>query len=124
LAILREEPQRRARLAQLVDYAQGLIKRQIGLPSARSQILPIIVGESGPTLRMAEKIQSQGFDVRAIRPPTVPEGSARLRISITLNVDESAIDGLADALEGALAMERALKSRHSMLENARPFPEL
>ena len=70
-----------------------------------SQILPVIVGESEPALRIAEKLQSTGFDVRAIRPPTVPSGTARLRISITLHVDERSIDGLVHAMGEAMHVD-------------------
>jgi 8-amino-7-oxononanoate synthase len=102
LRIIREEPQRRTRLMQLVDHAQGAITRQTSLPSDKSQILPVIIGESERALQIANQLQTAGFDVRAIRPPTVPQGTARLRISITLNADETAIDSLADALQHAL----------------------
>lgn len=102
LSILREEPERRVRLAALANYAREAIQERIGALTPQSQILPIIVGQSGPTLRVADKLQAAGFDVRAIRPPTVPEGKARLRISITLNSDETAIDGLVCALEYAM----------------------
>ncbi len=102
LRILREEPERQTRLADLAAYARQAIGRQLGLPTPRSQILPVIVGESEPALRIAEKLQSAGFDVRAIRPPTVPSGTALLRISITLHIDERLIDGLVYAMGEAM----------------------
>ncbi|HEV7610928.1 MAG TPA: 8-amino-7-oxononanoate synthase [Steroidobacteraceae bacterium] len=105
LAILREEPDRRSRLAALAQYAREAIRKRLDVSTPPSQILPVIIGDSEPTLRLAEKLQAVGFDVRAIRPPTVPRGTARLRISITLNVDETAIDGLVGALEQALRAE-------------------
>jgi 8-amino-7-oxononanoate synthase len=67
-----------------------------------SQILPVIVGDDRAALTLAAGLQRRGFDVRAIRPPTVPMGTARLRISITLNVDAQAVA----ALFAALAAER------------------
>src|SRR6185437_9119501 len=73
LRILRDEPQRRARLAALVEHARESISKRLGVPASRSQILPIIVGESEAAVRIAEAIQTAGFDVRAIRPPTVPD---------------------------------------------------
>ncbi|MDP9012704.1 MAG: 8-amino-7-oxononanoate synthase [Pseudomonadota bacterium] len=105
LAILREEPELRQRLSALVGYARAAITKRFGSPMPQSQILPIIIGESGPTLRIAEKLQAAGFDVRAIRPPTVPAGTARLRISITLHVDEAAIDALVRGLSEAMQSE-------------------
>jgi 8-amino-7-oxononanoate synthase len=105
LAILREEPERRARLAVLADYAREAIRKRLDLATPQSQILPVRIGESEPTVQIAEKLQAEGFDVRAIRPPTVRQGTARLRLSITLNIDEAAIDGLVGALERALHTE-------------------
>ncbi|MDA4630857.1 hypothetical protein NZA98_06975, partial [Escherichia coli] len=58
-------------------------------------------------LRIAERMRAEGFDIRAIRPPTVPEGTARLRIAITLNVDETAISRMLDCLKITLAEEAA-----------------
>lgn len=81
--------------------------RAAGLPGAfESQILPIIYGEDGPTMARAASLQAAGFDVRGIRPPTVPRGTARLRISITGNVSEADISALFEtiaAAEGAAA---------------------
>jgi 8-amino-7-oxononanoate synthase len=105
LRILKDEPGRRARLAALSDYAAKRLLAELGRSSPGSQIFPFIVGESGPALDIAAKLRAAGFDVRAIRPPTVPPGTARLRISITLNVDEAAIDALLGALKQAMIPE-------------------
>jgi 8-amino-7-oxononanoate synthase len=56
-------------------------------------------------MALAAGLQQRGFDVRGIRPPTVPEGTARLRISLTLNVSEADVMALFAAL--AEAWERA-----------------
>jgi 8-amino-7-oxononanoate synthase len=101
LAILKDEPQRRETLGSLVACA-GHQARGCGLPSSGSQILPVIIGDDREVMRVASTLQQRGFDVRGVRPPTVPKGSARLRISITLNVTEGDIARLFDALANAM----------------------
>jgi 8-amino-7-oxononanoate synthase len=87
----------RARLIQLVEQA-GARMRALGRMPSGSQIQPVIVGADTAATRLAAALQEKGFDIRAIRPPTVPEGTARLRIALTLNVNEAAIDALFAAL--------------------------
>ncbi|MDH6233315.1 8-amino-7-oxononanoate synthase [Mesorhizobium soli] len=105
LAILSEEPERRARLHALVDFANERFAERFGRAGSGTQILPVIIGDNGRTIRMAERMQSEGFDIRAIRPPTVPAGTARLRITITLNVDAPTITRMIDQLAVAMAEE-------------------
>jgi 8-amino-7-oxononanoate synthase len=100
LAILRDEPERRERLAKLIVCAADAARR-CGVDPSGSQILPVIIGDNARAMTLAIALQQRGFDVRAVRPPTVPEGTARLRLSITLNVDEAAITSLFDALAEA-----------------------
>ncbi|TGQ66262.1 MAG: 8-amino-7-oxononanoate synthase [Mesorhizobium sp.] len=97
LDIVADEPERRERLAGLVALASKGAEN-LGLPASGSQILPIIVGDNARAMALAQALQSRGFDVRGIRPPTVPEGTARLRISLTLNVGEDDVSALFDAL--------------------------
>ena len=59
-------------------------------------------GDDARAMDVAKKIRAAGFDVRGIRPPTVPKGTARLRISLTLNASPEDVDGLAAALANAL----------------------
>ena len=89
-------------LRELCSFAQ-LKLGPFGVACTGSQILPLIVGDSLAAIQLAQALQERGFDVRAIRPPTVPDGTARLRISITLNVDRSRIDQLRDAIEKCAA---------------------
>jgi 8-amino-7-oxononanoate synthase len=102
IAILKDEPQRRETLAQLVACA-GHQAKAGGLPISGSQILPVILGDDEAVMQVASSLQDRGFDVRAVRPPTVPKGTARLRISITLNVSEAAIARLFDALASVMS---------------------
>ena len=98
LAILRQEPQRRERLRALVAHAEARLGGLPGAAPAGTQILPLVVGADGAAVRLASALGERGFDVRAIRPPTVPEGTARLRISLNLNVTATDVDALAAAL--------------------------
>ncbi|MDB5670997.1 MAG: 8-amino-7-oxononanoate synthase, partial [Alphaproteobacteria bacterium] len=101
LLILAEEPALRDRLWTLVRHAERVLAPH-GVALTGSQILPLVLGESARTMQVAQAIQVAGFDVRGIRAPTVPQGSSRLRISITLNVTEDDLSGLAAALGEAL----------------------
>jgi 8-amino-7-oxononanoate synthase len=92
LRILREEPQRQQRLQQLIAFAHQTAAQHDIATRGASQIIPIIVGADSAAVALAATLTHAGFDIRAIRPPTVPEGTARLRISITLHVDEHAIE--------------------------------
>jgi 8-amino-7-oxononanoate synthase len=101
LKILKDEPERRQRLAELVVFARESMRARCMDTRCSSQILPVVIGEDARTMRLAGLLQARGFDVRGVRPPTVPEGTARLRISLTLNVDQQAVTGLFDALADA-----------------------
>jgi len=92
--------QERTQLQQLVRHAEERMRR-MGLPVSGSQIQPVIVGGDQEAVRLAEALQARGHDVRAIRPPTVPEGTARLRLSLTLHVTPDDLDALFDDLEAA-----------------------
>jgi 8-amino-7-oxononanoate synthase len=98
LDISRINPERRERLARLVQFAGSELRRRCNIEPSGSQILPIIVGADQAAVALAASLQRRGFDIRAIRPPTVPEGTARLRIALTLNVDEAVVAGLIEAL--------------------------
>ncbi|MBB4267034.1 8-amino-7-oxononanoate synthase [Roseospira visakhapatnamensis] len=63
-----------------------------------SQIIPVFLGDDARTMTWAADLQAKGFDVRGIRPPTVPRDTSRLRISITGNVGEADITALFRAL--------------------------
>jgi 8-amino-7-oxononanoate synthase len=98
LGLLRSEPARRERLQELVAFANRELRLRCGIAASGSQILPVILGDAARAMRVAASLQARGFDVRGIRPPTVPEGTSRLRISLTLNVDEKTAGAMLDAL--------------------------
>ena len=101
LVVLADEPERRNRLRALIAHAERALA-PCGVAPTGSQILPLVLGEDARAMVVAARLQAAGFDVRGIRPPTVPAGTARLRLSLTLNVAESDIDTLAAALSEAL----------------------
>lgn len=104
LAVIDAEPQRRAALVHLA----GLMRQRLaeaGIPVApgASPIVPIMLGENDRALAVAAGLQAGGFDARAIRPPTVPPGTARLRVSVNVGLDEHTIERFVAALVRELA---------------------
>jgi len=99
LEVVKNEPQRRFDLLALIDYARTVFPDAPGA----TQILPLMIGEDGAAFTLAERLQAQGFDIRAIRTPTVPKNTARLRLSITLNATRDDIDALAKAMKAVQA---------------------
>jgi 8-amino-7-oxononanoate synthase len=98
LRILTDEPERRERLHALMAHAERALT-PAGVTATGSQILPLVIGDDAATMRAAEAVQAAGFDVRGIRPPTVPKGTSRLRISLTLNASAGDVDRLASLLQ-------------------------
>jgi 8-amino-7-oxononanoate synthase len=94
---------RRERLQGLVECAKRAAARHCGLTALGSHIVPVVVGEDGAAVALAAKLRARGYDVRAIRPPTVPQGTARLRIALTLNVHEAAVESLFQTLGREMA---------------------
>ncbi|HJS45101.1 MAG TPA: 8-amino-7-oxononanoate synthase [Rhizomicrobium sp.] len=92
--------QERTQLQRLVRHAEERMCG-LGLPVSGSQIQPVIVGSDQEAVRLAKALQARGHDVRAIRPPTVPEGTARLRLALTLHVTPDDLDALFDDLDAA-----------------------
>jgi 8-amino-7-oxononanoate synthase len=101
LRILAEEPERREQLHALIAHAERVLA-PAGVAPTGSQILPLVIGDDAATMRAAEAAQAAGFDVRGIRPPTVPLGTSRLRISLTLNASAEDVDQLAALLQEVL----------------------
>jgi 8-amino-7-oxononanoate synthase len=104
LEISRTNPVRREQLARLVQFAGSELRRRCNVEPSGSQILPVVVGADHAAVELAAALQRKGFDIRAIRPPTVPEGTARLRIALTLNVDETIVADLFAALAEDMRM--------------------
>jgi 8-amino-7-oxononanoate synthase len=100
LILVDEEPWRRQRLQVLSARARDALAAVCGtaVPATGTQIIPVVLGSEQTTLDVARALQTAGYDVRAIRPPTVPSGSSRLRITVSVERTEAEIDGLAGCL--------------------------
>lgn len=104
LMIVRAEPQRRRRVLWNAGLLRSLLKQSgIEVQPGDSQILPLILGSNERAVAVAKSLQLNGFDVRAIRPPTVPEGSARLRITVNSQLAESDLREFVSCLKAALS---------------------
>ena len=88
----------RAELQALLAIAGEAICAPLGLAAPQTQILPLLIGEDRRTMEIAAACQQAGFDVRGIRPPTVPPGTSRLRLSLTRNLAPEDIHALAATL--------------------------
>jgi len=99
LDVIADEPDRRSLLMDRVKRLRAAMAVSgLPVPAAFSQIVPLVIGENERALSAAAALQSQGFDVRAIRPPSVAPGTARLRISVNVALTDEAIDSFVRAL--------------------------
>lgn len=92
----------RRRLAEMSAHLRHFVVEKLGcaMPS-QSHIVPYILGDNGVTVAQAEKLQAQGYYCLPIRPPTVPQGTARIRISLTADLTFDELAEFAACLENA-----------------------
>lgn len=99
IEVLRAEPWRRARLAHLVARFRASAERLgLTLTASTTPIQPLVLGDSATAVAAAAALRRAGILVSAIRPPTVPRGSARLRITFSAAHEDAHVDRLLDAL--------------------------
>jgi 8-amino-7-oxononanoate synthase len=104
------EPER-AYLRALSDTLRdGLKANGVDCGSSSSQIIPVIFGTNAMALHVAEMLQQEGFAVKAIRPPTVPAGTSRIRISLTAKITSEDVRRLVEAIVTANRAAPAEKS--------------
>jgi 8-amino-7-oxononanoate synthase len=102
LTMVENEPHRRTHVVALASGLRARLARR-GLTSADGgHIIPIVLGDPARASAAAAGLASAGFDVRAIRPPTVPEGTSRLRVSINARLDRTTLERFATTLEMVL----------------------
>ncbi len=104
IRIARAEPWRRQRS---LGHAR-LLRGALGLPEGPSAIVPVHIGGNQDALRVAAALQGRGLDVRAVRPPTVAEGQARLRITTGAHLEQAQVETLITALRDVLESPRVL----------------
>lgn len=104
LQIIRQQPERREQLkANIKRFRQYAQQAGLALAGSNTAIQPVIIGNVERTLALSNKLFENGFLVTAIRPPTVPEGTARLRITLSSAHQLHHIEGLCDSLAQGLA---------------------
>lgn len=99
LQLLRSEPWRREHLASLIaQFRQGAQQLGLTLMESFTPIQPILIGDAGRALQLSHLLRERGLLVTAIRPPTVPAGSARLRVTLCTAHSSAQVQQLLDAL--------------------------
>jgi 8-amino-7-oxononanoate synthase len=100
LDLVEKESWRRSKLDELIEYLRrALSQMDFELMHSNTPIQPVIIGDNHRAIKLSNGLLEQGILVSAIRPPTVPPGSARLRITLSATHDKTDIDRLLGALE-------------------------
>jgi len=99
LNMIKSQPDLRDRLSDNIRYFRSCCEHMdIELTNSQTAIQPVIIGDTKTTLEFSEQLLAQGILITAIRPPTVPEGTARLRITLSAAHSHTHIDKLISAL--------------------------
>jgi 7-keto-8-aminopelargonate synthetase-like enzyme len=100
LDIVAREPQRREKVLRLAERLRvELACRDLVIGDTGSQIIPVMAGTPEAAVELSAQLQADGLLVPAIRPPAVPRGTARLRISLSADHDDADLDRLIRSLE-------------------------
>ncbi len=94
--------EKRKYLQNLADKLRTALNNRGIKTKGKSQIIPAIIGENKKTVQISEKLQENGFLLFPIRPPTVPEGSSRIRISLTADILWDDIKNIPEIIKGSL----------------------
>ncbi|MFH1215431.1 MAG: 8-amino-7-oxononanoate synthase [Pseudomonadota bacterium] len=101
--IVQEQPQLRSRLFAKVERFRKALSAHNIENIGSSQIMPVLIGDSGKAMEIAAQLREKGVFATAVRPPTVPEGTARLRFSITHHLGDDQLEQTASLLAGILS---------------------
>jgi len=111
LELLRDEDWRRSQLALLVRrFRAGAAQLGLRLPDSTTPIQPLLVGTAAAAQHLSAALRAQDILVTPIRPPTVPQGTARLRITFSAAHTEAHVDRLLQALERSMAAAHATQA--------------
>ncbi len=100
LEIIQTEPQRRQRLQTNAEFLRNKLREMgLNIGNSTSQIIPVILGDAAKAVDVSKKLYDAGYFVSAIRPPTVPPNTARLRISLQSHHTQQQLDGLYKAVK-------------------------
>jgi 8-amino-7-oxononanoate synthase len=103
LELLREQPRRVDRLRQNARaLREGLRDAGLSVPDGQTQIVPIVIGDAGDAVTASERALERGIFAQAIRPPTVPEGTSRLRLSVMASHTATELRDAARVLAAAV----------------------
>ncbi|WP_028766986.1 8-amino-7-oxononanoate synthase [Shewanella fidelis] len=103
LTVIEKQPELRAKLDENIDYFRKQCQENnIELTGSTTAIQPIILGDSAKTMAVAKRLKEHGFWLGAIRPPTVPQGGARLRLTLNANHCQQDISALVNVLADIL----------------------
>lgn len=96
----------RQALQSRITLVQKKLQELFEISGTATPIQPVVIGREDRAVAIAGAMQGQGFDVRAVRPPTVPEGTSRLRLSLTLNVSDDQTAAMLEALAKVMAEQK------------------
>lgn len=96
IVVVKEEPQRREILLELAEYLRQALRERGFQVRGSSQIIPIITGDNFRTVEFSKRLQEKGYWVLPVRPPTVPTGEGRLRLSLTFYHTKETIQRFVD----------------------------
>lgn len=116
MQLVKKESWRREQLLQLIDrFRSGAEQLGLAVCASTTPIQPLIVGDPEMAVRLSDALRAAGILVMAIRPPTVPAGTARLRITFSATHTLEQVDRLLDALEGIFTAE--ITEKKTILRN-------
>ena len=128
LRIVQNEPQRRAALhANIRCFRSGAAQLGLNLSPSETPIQPLVLGAAERALALSRHLYDSGYWVAAIRPPTVPRGTSRLRITLSASHTAAQIDGLLAALDDGLRkaeVGRAVPAASAAPDSRRARPAL